>query len=104
MTQVTPELIVDLLQVGGFKTELMVSILARADFRCEYCGQDLLASLTECFNAQADHIIPRSKGGPNAESNFAACCTTCNSLKWTYVPISESRDERISVSRIVQIL
>jgi len=92
MTQVTADLILELLKAGG-STKRSVSILAKADFKCEYCGQDLLASLTEWFNAQVDHIIPRSKGGGEEEANLAACCTTCNSFKWQYIPIGESRAE-----------
>ncbi len=93
MREITPELLADLAKVGWFK-EAHLSILARADFRCEYCRQDLLASFNECFNAQLDHISPKSKGGSGEESNLAACCTTCNSLKWTYAPHGDNRVAR----------
>lgn len=91
----TARLITELSAVGWFK-ESQLSVMLPADFRCEYCGQDLLASFNECFNAQSDHIVPKSKGGADTEWNLAACCTTCNSLKWDYVPHGESRDERIA--------
>ena len=84
----------EFLKVGWFR-ERQLSVLLRADFRCEYCGQDLLARFNECFNAQSDHIVPKSKGGDESESNLAACCITCNSLKWDFVPDGESREERI---------
>lgn len=28
-----------------------------------------------------DHILPRSKGGPNRQSNYQTMCTKCNSKK-----------------------
>ena len=95
MKETIPELLAEFAKVGWFKAPHL-SVLVRADFRCEYCGLDLLASFNDCFNAQLDHIHPRSKGGSNEESNFAACCTTCNSLKWDYVPCGEDRDERLA--------
>lgn len=95
MKETTPELLAELVKVGWFK-EPHLSVLARADFRCEYCGQDLLASFNDCFNAQLDHIHPKSKGGSDEKSNLAACCTTCNSLKWDYAPRGDNRDERLA--------
>ena len=89
------EAIANLVAVGWFK-EPHISVLLSADFRCEYCGHDLLSTFNDCFNAQADHIYPRSKGGSEEVSNLAASCTTCNSLKWDYVPIGEDRAEQIA--------
>ena len=72
MKETTPELLAELVKVGWFK-EPHLSVLVRTDFRCEYCGQDLLASFNDCFNAQLDHIHPKSKGGSDEKSNLAAC-------------------------------
>lgn len=95
MKEATPEMLAELARVGSFK-EPHLSALIRADFRCEYCGQDLLVSWKECFNAQLDHIQPKSKGGSDEESNLAVTCITCNSLKWDYVPCGRDRDEKLS--------
>jgi len=95
-TQVTPELLSELSRVGWFKDKSLIAVLARADFLCEYCGQDLILTFNDCFNAQKDHIIPKVKGGSDDESNLAACCLTCNTLKWDYVPAGNSRKERIA--------
>ena len=95
MKETTTELLAELAKVGWFK-EPHLSVLVPADSRCEYCGQDLLASFDECFNVQLGHIHPKSKGGPDEKSNLAACCTTCNSLKWDYAPRGDKRDERVA--------
>ena len=95
MNSITPELIAELENVGWFK-EVHLSILAHANFRCEYCGEDFLARFNECFHAQLDHIYPKSKGGSNEASNLAAACVTCNALKWDYVPAGETRAEQIA--------
>ena len=63
MKPMTPELIKQLKEVGWFK-EPHLSILTRAKFPCEYCGEGFLARFNECFHAQLDHIYPKFKGGP----------------------------------------
>lgn len=47
---------------------------------CHYCG----VWLTEPMSAGSgtsrtvDHIVPRSRKGPNAKRNLVPCCHTCN--------------------------
>lgn len=94
--EVTPELLTALHEVGWFKGKLLLRVLARADFRCEYCGQDLIASFNECFNAQKDHVVPQKLGGKDVEENLAACCLTCNALKWDYEPQGHTREEKVA--------
>ena len=52
------------------------NVLKRAKYRCELCG----AHETQVA-LHVDHIIPRSKGGPDDLSNFQALCQTCNTNK-----------------------
>jgi len=52
------------------------NVLKRAKHRCELCGGH-----EEQVALQVDHIIPRSKGGPDDISNFQALCMTCNTNK-----------------------
>ena len=85
MKSITPELIEELKKVGWFK-EPHLSILAHANFRCEYCGEDFLERFNECFHAQLDHIYPKSKGGSDDPYNLAAACVTCNALKSDCTP------------------
>ena len=102
MKSITLELIEELKEVGWFK-ELHLSMLANADFRCEYCGEDFLARFNECFHAQLDHVYPKSKGGSDEPSNLAAACVTCNALKWDYTPSGKTRAEQIAdAARYIQ--
>ncbi|MCA1703070.1 MAG: HNH endonuclease, partial [Actinobacteria bacterium] len=48
----------------------------RDGYCCRYCGQ--LVSDRTCT---LDHILPRSKGGPNTAENLATCCLMCNAIK-----------------------
>ena len=47
----------------------------RARRRCEYCQapRDICAC-----TFHLEHIIPRSKGGPDAMANYALACFPCN--------------------------
>lgn len=56
--------------------------LARRDsHECQYCGRKLLLS-----EVTIDHVIPRSKGGPNHWENVVAACASCNSRKADSTP------------------
>lgn len=99
---ITPELFAELTEVHWFK-ERDLRLLTHADFRCEYCGHDLLESFEDCFNAQIDHIQPKSKGGSTEDSNLAASCVTCNALKWDYAPSGQNRTAQLAdASRYVR--
>ena len=61
---------------GYVSGSIRYNVLKRAKYRCELCGgrEDQVA-------LHVDHIIPRSKGGPDDISNFQALCMTCNTNK-----------------------
>ena len=42
---------------------------------CVYCNCNNILMLTK------DHIVPRSQGGGDEESNIQTVCWTCNQLK-----------------------
>lgn len=46
-------------------------VLKRDGWICRYCGEQA---------CQADHVIPRSKGGPDTMKNLVAACPRCNKL------------------------
>lgn len=50
---------------------LRKATLDRDGHKCRYCGN---------VARQADHVIPRSKGGVDDLSNLVACCADCNKL------------------------
>ena len=52
-------------------------VLLRTDFRCAFCGVDLLSDLDLFVSYVRDHLIPRSAGGPNHHENLVAACAAC---------------------------
>lgn len=51
----------------------------RANFRCEYCGRDLLASLDDYKAWAQDHVVPQKRCGASGDGNMAVACHPCNS-------------------------
>ena len=56
-------------------------VLLRSDFRCAYCGRDLLSDLDTFLSLVRDHLVPKSAGGPDGAENRVACCATCDRLQ-----------------------
>jgi 5-methylcytosine-specific restriction endonuclease McrA len=52
-------------------------VLRRDGHRCAYCRRSA---------ATVDHVLPRSRGGPDAWENLVACCVRCNNLKGDRTP------------------
>ena len=67
----------------------MVDLGLRANFRCEYCDKDLLASVDAYDDWQKDHIVPN---GSDHVSNLAIACKTCNFIKRNTDPQPLSTD------------
>jgi HNH endonuclease len=60
-----------------------------ANFCCEYCKMDFLDPDQPDNHLHWigwDHLIPRSKGGPDTVDNLACCCFICNRVKRAYDP------------------
>ena len=47
-------------------------IYERDNYTCRYCGDHLVQG-----TLSIDHILARSKGGDNSESNLATACPQC---------------------------
>lgn len=58
---------------------LRTFVFRRDEYRCVYCG-------TPTDRPQCDHVIPRSRGGPDAVENLVTACKPCNSAKKDRTP------------------
>jgi 5-methylcytosine-specific restriction endonuclease McrA len=60
------------------RTEIAVGlrfdVFNRDGFRCVYCGR----SPRESVLLEADHVVPRSAGGPDTMANLVTACQDCN--------------------------
>lgn len=52
--------------------DLRAYVLVRDGFICAYCRGPAHT---------VDHVVPRSKGGPDGSENLVAACRSCNSEK-----------------------
>ena len=59
-----------------FTSAQKLSILQKAEYRCELCSVDLTADNFHC-----DHKIPWSLGGATTVFNGQALCANCNLKK-----------------------
>jgi 5-methylcytosine-specific restriction endonuclease McrA len=57
------------------------NLLLRDNFKCQYCGE---AVSNKDFTI--DHVVPRSRGGPNSWDNFVVACFPCNIKKRDRTP------------------
>jgi len=53
--------------------KLRFDVFKRDSFTCQYCGRTPPAVVLE-----VDHVIPKSKGGPNRIENYITACFECN--------------------------
>jgi ATP adenylyltransferase len=64
------------MSTGYISGTLKFEVLKRARLRCELCGVS-----GEEKALEADHIVPRNKGGSDDLSNLQALCYSCNAMK-----------------------
>ena len=72
-----------------FRNRLPVFI--RDDWRCQFCGKDLLADEQSLRQATVDHFIPTKLGGNGNNKNLVACCFLCNQAKGSF-PVADIAD------------
>lgn len=67
----------------GCTPPLRERIFDRDDGRCRYCGVLVVRghNLRRGDQFTIDHVIPRSRGGTNDESNLVTACFACNHRK-----------------------
>lgn len=80
-----------LVQTGKWSFDHALAAV-RADFKCEYCGLNLLTDAQHYKLWQLDHIVPRKlmmQAGRDPEDldNLAIACKPCNfDFKWRFDP------------------
>lgn len=93
--------------IGGFLfTKMHLSkrtrfkVFDRDDYTCRYCGKTPADGIT----LEADHVIPKSKGGDNSMENLVTSCFDCNRGKSDLV-IGGSHEEpsKVAMRRIQEI-
>jgi len=57
-------------------------VYARDGWRCQYCGEQLPASVLTF-----DHVLPRAQGGRTTWTNIVTCCGPCNQEKGDRTPV-----------------
>lgn len=66
---------------NAFNAATLRTVLVRDKFQCQYCGIKLgLKSGTK------DHVMPKSRGGPDTLTNVVAACKDCNNKKADRTP------------------
>ena len=60
-------------------------VSVRAERKCEYCGLDFFASVSNYCLWQKDHIVPIKHSGTDEMSNYAAACFPCNVVTRDYI-------------------
>jgi 5-methylcytosine-specific restriction endonuclease McrA len=68
--------------INTLTAEEWLNILKENNFRCIYCGKDLLNLFDKPVR---DHIIPISKGGNNTKENVTSACRSCNAKKYNKI-------------------
>lgn len=60
---------------------LRFKVFHRDGFRCRYCGR----SAADGVEMQADHVMPKSKGGEWSMENLVTACWECNIGKMDFI-------------------
>ena len=97
--------VLEMLRPWGWSAEA-VDLGIRADFRCEYCDRDLIASVTDYDAWQVDHILPRVDQRDEFW-NLALACKTCNFLKRhsiTTTPIDPKNARRHAIGVVSEMI
>jgi len=73
-------------------------IFMRDNYRCVYCGRELVGDINDWLSIEVDHLKPSSKGGSDEMDNLVTSCNVCNKMKSDYFP-----DEGFPEDRAKQI-
>lgn len=79
----------------------------RANHKCEYCGLDFFASVSNYKSFQIDHIIPTSKDGKDENDNKAVSCKICNvdlKSRWNPADVCNSKDRNKLIEAVKEYI
>lgn len=71
-------------------------VLRRDHYRCRYCGAQAPAAELE-----VDHVVPRSRGGPDTLANLVTACIPCNRGK-SNLPVLVTARPPLSHAEIIE--
>jgi len=108
-TPTPPPARVNLVRVAGLtrvvrKNGKHYAVHCRDEWRCQYCGRDMLESLDAMMLITVDHIFPKGSGGGDSTSNLATCCVPCNQLKSNAPTLSIEDGRRVVSQRRAELL
>ena len=81
-------------------TDEQIDIIVRAEGLCEYCGDDLLQSVSSYCSSEFEHIDNELEQ-PHYDSfeNKALTCSHCNKVKKDHIPPNLTREQFRELSR-----
>jgi len=68
-----------------FATLTQKNLFVRDDYTCQYCTRHK-SEFRHFEFLTRDHVLPKSKGGPNTWENLVTTCSTCNNKKGDRTP------------------
>lgn len=80
---------------------IKMSDILREDLMQMECGKECCIYCGSKENLSYDHLIPKSKGGPNIISNMVLACRSCNSSKGNKDIFEWYADNRDKIPRLV---
>lgn len=88
-----------------------VRMWVRHEYKCGYCGQNLLTDVPRMMSSQLDHLLPKRdySGLHNVEDNWVLACFCCNQIKrdfdpWKWLTSSVDKPTRENIAFFRQAL
>lgn len=66
------------------KRHTLAKLMERDGGKCRYCGRQVAINpngANSCDDATRDHLIPKRRGGTDAQANIVLACYACNKAK-----------------------
>lgn len=66
---------------GRDRIKMKQQLSEAQNHRCCYCHEPFSSDRESPLYATWEHVIPKSRGGSDALSNFVLACSTCNNIR-----------------------